>query len=422
LFEDVVNDNGFTQFKANTWYEGLEVRGNTSVNPFFYGTYLAETKPNEPVTRTKGQAFQADALGVVHQLTPAHFKKPHTIRLEWQPGRGGRLDWFVKSYKLNETASMEGDGNGEDWTRVFTIKDKSLEDVTGAQIPAEPSHLIMNTAVSSTWGFPTPPETCAKCYDCNDPRCACAFYPGFCKMLESRKTAMYIDHIRVYQSRDDSAHVGLPHTLGCDPPKYPTREWITGHEYRYMRNPPFVYSDLKPLRKVTNGGGSCKKHSDCGGDLRTANLTEAYVNSDSSSSTTSARRTDETEESSGHGKCSHKLGGGMFSLFKPVGLICSCNEGYTGPHCMSLDHIDESPSAYDVHHKRSPFLNIHQFEVPLFMMVTIVIMSTLLLAFLVKRALDKKKYREMKDFHSKAVLRDNQIRSNVSSISGTSIS
>ena len=77
LYESKLAPGGHTMLLANTWYENLEMHGNTSINPFFYGTYLAETKPKEPVTRTKNQAFQADAVGAAHQLTPSHFKKVH---------------------------------------------------------------------------------------------------------------------------------------------------------------------------------------------------------------------------------------------------------------------------------------------------------------------------------------------------------
>jgi hypothetical protein len=73
LRKSVLSTNGETAFSANTWYEDLEMHGNTSINPFFYGNYLGETKPKEPVSRTKKQAFQADAVGAAHQLTPAHF-------------------------------------------------------------------------------------------------------------------------------------------------------------------------------------------------------------------------------------------------------------------------------------------------------------------------------------------------------------
>lgn len=208
---------------------------NTSINPFFYGTYLAETKPNEPVTRTKQQAFQADAVGVAHQLTPKHFEKPHSFRLEWQPGRGGRLDWYLRDPNAKSAATNEGDGDGPKWTHVYSLKDQSLNDLMGSQIPIEPTSLIFNVAVSSTWGFPyDTPEWCPKCFDCDDPKCACSFYPGFCQMLRSGDTAMYIDHVRLYQSYDADAHVGANHTLGCDPPDYPTKEWIKGHSYRYV--------------------------------------------------------------------------------------------------------------------------------------------------------------------------------------------
>jgi hypothetical protein len=147
-----------------------------------------------------------------------------------------------------------------------------------------------------------------------------------------------------------------------------------------------------------------------------------YLNSGSSSSTTSARRTEETEESSDHGKCTNGLGRGMFSVFTPVGLVCSCNEGFTGPHCMSLDHVDESPSAYDANHKKSSFLAIHQFEVPLFMMATIVSMSTLLLAFLVKRTLEKGNTGKRKISTRNRSFATIKSGSNVSSIGASSIS
>eukprot|EP00957_Ditylum_brightwellii_P146894 11183054-Ditylum_brightwellii.AAC.1 len=100
----------------------------------------------------------------------------------------------------------------------------------GSQIPNEPSYLILNTGISSTWAFPYDvPEWCSKCYDCDDPNCACSFNPGFCKMMKSGNVAMKIDSIRVYQSKNDTAHPGNKHTVGCDLPEYPTREYIKGH-------------------------------------------------------------------------------------------------------------------------------------------------------------------------------------------------
>lgn len=262
--------SGYATSVAQVWYDNLTVAGNTSLNPFFYGTYLGETKKNEPVSRNKNQAFQADAVGAMKQLVPEHFKTPHTFRLEWQPGRGGRLDWFTKSYKtVDENGTVihvEGDGKGQDWEHSLHIPDSALEGIMGSKIPEEPSYIILNTAISSTWAFPySLPDWCPKCYDCDNPKCQCSFNPGFCAMMKTGKVAMKIDAVRVYQSKDDSAHPGGPHTVGCDPVEFPTREYIKGFEYRYMRNPPFVYEDKHPLREVKNGGGECEVDADCGG-------------------------------------------------------------------------------------------------------------------------------------------------------------
>lgn len=364
--------------------------GNTSVNPFFYGTYMAETKPEEPVSRTKKQAFQADAVGVAHQLTPSHFRHPHTFRLEWQPGPGGRVDWFVKGYRINETLAIVGDGKGQDWIHAYGLEDKVLSSLTGAQIPIEPSYLIMNTAISSTWGFPYDvPDWCTKCYDCDDPKCACSFYPGFCEMLRTKSVNMYIDSVRVYQSKDASAHVGAHHTLGCDPPDYPTKEWILGHAYRYVRNPPFSFRDRGlPLQRVSTGGGSCMSDSDCGGLVEDENLTAAYEELRKF-----GQRTKSLEIHKGRGRCVSSISNAIFSSLG--GKMCECHEGYTGPHCMSLQHIDDTPSAYKIRMSQSPFHRIENFEAPLFFLVSLSAMLSLLFAFGITKTLRDKRDRRL---------------------------
>jgi len=389
--KDTVNKHGLLQFRAQTWYDDLVLGGNTSINPFFYGTYLDETKPGEPVTRTKKQAFQADAVGVVHQLTPAHFNRTHTFRVEWQPGRGGRLDWFVKAHKLetkNGTSSIEGDGLGDDWVPAFSLKDESLENLMGSQIPIEPSYLIMNIAISSTWGFPYDvPSWCKRCYDCNDPKCACAFHPGFCNMLQHSDTAMYLDFVRVYQSDDQTAHVGGNHTLGCDPPEYPTKEWIEGHEYRYMRNPPFVYEDKKPLRKVQRGGGVCRHDSDCGGNITHVNLTAVYQST--------GRRMKE-EKQIGRGKCvQRQLFGILFST--EAENVCKCNQGFTGPYCMAQDHIDDTPKAKELNAPTSPFATISNLQVTPFMWAILITLFLVVSVSTILQVMSKRSIKKLEE-------------------------
>lgn len=367
LYESSVSENGHTQYMANTWYEHLELHGNTSLNPFFYGTYLGKTKPGEPVTRTKAQAFQADAVGVAHQLTPAHFKKLHTFRVEWQPGPGGRIDWYTKDHRINSTLSMEGDGLGQDWVHVYGIKDKSLKDLMGSQIPIEPSYLIFNTAVSSTWGFPFDvPESCEKCYDCDDPKCSCTFAPGFCKMLRETDVAMYIDSVRVYQSRDPSAHVGANHTVGCDPIEYPTKEWIKGHSYQYMRNAPFSFNDKgHPLKNVQTGGGKCSIDSDCGANILHVNLTEIYELEGSD-----RRYLEESNLQQGRGKCVplSEFRSPLYKASSGVHKVCKCNSDFTGPHCLAEVHVDNNPGAYKEKMSNSIFKSVPKLYISPFLL------------------------------------------------------
>lgn len=414
---------GFATSVAENWYDNLTVAGNTSLNPFFYGTYLGVTKKNEPVTRNKNQAFQADAVGAMKQIVPEHFKTPHTFRVEWQPGRGGRLDWFTKSHKrVDENGTIhhvEGDGKGQDWEHSLSIPDFALDAVMGSKIPEEPSYLIFNTAISSTWAFPYDiPDWCPKCYDCDDPKCACSFNPGFCNMMKTGKVALKIDSVRVYQSKDDGAHSGQPHRLGCDPPEFPTREYIKGFEYRYMRNPPFSYDDRTPLRKVKNGGGSCVVDEDCGGGgAEAAEVAEgwempgaseektggeegdvldlddekagggtvrenqsplAHVGKDKKKAATNSRirglegggekkslvKPPVSEEAVGDGggsakvltnpdrrpkgQCVKATSGAFSARPSPTGKQCQCNEGYTGPHCLSVAKRDDAPGAYEL--------------------------------------------------------------------------
>lgn len=379
---DTVTTSGFTEYTAQTWYEGLETHGNTTLNPFFYGTYLGVTKPEEPVHRNKNQVFQADAIGAMHQLTPSHFHTMHTFRLEWQPGPGGRLDWFTKDYRVNSTYSITGDGNGQDWVHAYSIKDASLN-LTGAQIPIEPSYLIMNTGISSTWGFPyNVPPGCAKCYDCENVTCACSFHPGFCNMMKQSRVSMYIDYVRVYQTTNHTAHVGHPHSVGCDPLDYPTREYIKGNEYRYMRSPPFVYDDTGPLRKqIKKGGGTCTNNIECGGI-------------DTKSKTTKANS---------KGQCIQaEYSQGFLNGVLKEGR-CQCYDGYTGPYCLTVDKYDDELGAMELRSKTELFRNLPSPALPLELVISVscLMIGTFVFAFMrvirSQRELKMMQYRKIPD-------------------------
>jgi len=120
----------------------------------------------------------------------------------------------------------------------------------GSVIPNEPSYVILNTAISTSWGFPNPPWGCTL-YDCKDPDGQCGFNPGFCKSLPAH---FKIDFVRVYQNKQDSRQ-----TIGCNPQDYPTRKYIIAHEYKYKK-----LTDYHALKSIREGGGSCEKDLQCG--------------------------------------------------------------------------------------------------------------------------------------------------------------
>eukprot|EP01084_Bolivina_argentea_P232183 391380_1 len=249
------------------WYKGVEYGENTSINPHFYGMLIGKTSPEEPVYRTEKQSYKADGISALASIDDTHFEDFHLYSLEWQPGPDGYISWY------------------RDGELMQKINAESLN-ITGAQIPEEPSYIILNTAVSNAWGFPqTCPEGCTcSCYDCNDLECACSFYDGFCDMLP---VSMQVDYVRVYQDEDDERH-----ELGCDTRSHPTKRWIKAHEGRYISE-----GNKYSLLPIIAGGSSCSVDADCG-----------------------------------YGHCSSSWAGFVLS--------CVCKKGYTGPNCLVPDYQD----------------------------------------------------------------------------------
>ncbi len=165
------------------------------------------------------------------QLNESHFTGMHTFRLEWQPGEDGYLRWY-----MDDDFQFGIDGAG--------LKKQQT------QIPNEPSYVILNTAISTSWGFPNPPPGCTE-YDCKDPAKQCGMNPGWCKTLPAE---FKIDYVRVYQNSADSKQ-----TIGCNPREYPTKRYIKAHEYRYKG-----LTEKHALVDVVTGGGECVTDDDCG--------------------------------------------------------------------------------------------------------------------------------------------------------------
>ena len=206
------------------------------------------------VGRSTKESYQCDAISALMQLDKSHFSRMHTFRLEWQPGENGYIHWY-----------------GDEKFR-FGIEQAGL-DKFRTKIPTEPSYVILNTAISTSWGFPPTPVGCTSEYDCKTYEGKCGFNEGFCETLPAE---FKIDHVRVYQNKlDPNMYVG------CNPKSHPTRRYIAAHAEKYT-----LSTDRLPLRPVVSGGGKCTSNKDCG-----------------------------------EGSC------GVFSH-------CKCKPDWTGPHCL----------------------------------------------------------------------------------------
>ena len=212
-----------------------------------WSLFTSATNPGDPDFRTKSQSYQADAISCIAQLNDSYWQDFHTWRLEWQPPNetdttGGYVKWYI-------------DGDFK-----FEVSQSNLDSVgLDSKIPMEPSSIVINTAISNSWGFPPAPPGCTS-YNCDTEEGQCGFFPGFCSILPAD---FLIDYVHVYQDPDDSLQ-----TIGCNPPGFPTKRYIKGNEAAYLRSIG-NYIDKHPLKPVVTGGSKCSKDTealDCGGE------------------------------------------------------------------------------------------------------------------------------------------------------------
>mmetsp|Transcript_5236 Transcript_5236/g.7239 ORF Transcript_5236/g.7239 Transcript_5236/m.7239 type:complete len:562 (+) Transcript_5236:68-1753(+) len=210
------------------WYGpgGFLYGENSTLNIFFYGETLISRKSSD-------QNYLADALSANTNIGETHFHKQHTYRLEWIPGRGGYLRWYLDNYL------------------VYGINQNAL--VNGGIIPEEPSYLIFNTAISSMWGFPAPcPDTCGcDCWDCKDADCLCAIPKNMCQNLPAH---FLIDYVRVYQAPDDEKQ-----WVGCNSEDFPMMRYVEHNRHLFTEK-----GSHQPLLPIAKGGAKCDGDYDCG--------------------------------------------------------------------------------------------------------------------------------------------------------------
>eukprot|EP01033_Poteriospumella_lacustris_P011405 gene11405-8116_t len=239
---------------ASQWYGHDVAYGpDADLNIFFYGQFLRG--------ETASTSYVTDALSANRNLYATHYERTHVYRLEWQladddDGDGDGADSDSDSDGPRRRPRRREDSLSwyVDDELVYHVSGAALNE-TQATLPHEPMYLILNTAISATWGFPTPcpaDQGCpCNCYDCRDPACACALPPNMCSLFPA---AFLVDYVRVYQNpRDARQH------LGCSPPRHPTRRYIDAKRGAYQHA-----GDSQPLLPIQRGGGACDSDADCG--------------------------------------------------------------------------------------------------------------------------------------------------------------
>mmetsp|Transcript_16331 Transcript_16331/g.35295 ORF Transcript_16331/g.35295 Transcript_16331/m.35295 type:complete len:695 (+) Transcript_16331:213-2297(+) len=272
------------------WYNNLTGGMNTSLNIAFYGTYNHFRDDTDP----ESQDYWSDAISYNRQLNESHFGKFHKYRLEWElPDKKGNeannytetfgyIRWF-----LDDEFLMEVKGEGLNASG------------TGAEISSEPMYMLLNTAISSQWGFPSQcPAMCpCKTYNCRGGfQETCGFPDEFCGDILYKPAEYKVNYVRVYQDKNDPKQ-----KVGCSTKERPTRKFIEAHEKKYMQD-----GDVHPLKPIQHGGGTCSL---------TAPTKEPLPKF-----------------------CGGKARGVCQSKTKPS--TCECLENWTGPHCMN-------PTGYD---------------------------------------------------------------------------
>lgn len=206
-------NNGDWPNAQSKWYDGLTNGTNTSMNILFYGDY------NHVRGDKSKMDYWSDAVSFNHQLNEKHFNQKFRYRVEWElpnAKHDGYMRWFI-----NDKFVLDIDGSG--------IVDAGF----GASVSTEPMYILLNTAVSTQWGFPPTPSWCpGKNYDCNSIKYTdtCGFHPKFCNMTTNKSDPpeYKVNWVRVWQNPQDDAQ-----KVGCSTPERPTKKFIEANQGLY---------------------------------------------------------------------------------------------------------------------------------------------------------------------------------------------
>ncbi|CAH0476010.1 unnamed protein product [Peronospora belbahrii] len=200
--------------------------------------------PNTPKSNAMSSFnYQMDAISSNWPTHVGIYTDYLIYEVEWVTGKNGYVRWNLQGSPL------------------FEVPAKSILDIpqsvnkTNPQkiMVEEPLYIIMNVALSRTWGAapPNPGKPCRGNGSDEEVNRICDAFPMYLK----------VDYMRLYQDRGDDLDDDNYMQIGCDPASHPTKEWIEGHIDEYEDN------DNKVVE--VSGKAFCETSDDCtiGGTL-----------------------------------------------------------------------------------------------------------------------------------------------------------
>uniref|UniRef100_K3X0H8 GH16 domain-containing protein n=1 Tax=Globisporangium ultimum (strain ATCC 200006 / CBS 805.95 / DAOM BR144) TaxID=431595 RepID=K3X0H8_GLOUD len=221
-----INTNG-TCFPTLNGYTGAYLcsPGNTDE--------LCEKSDAPKNDNMKVFAYQMDAISSNWPIHVAAYTSYLTYQLEWVMGDTGYVRWMLAGQPLFEIPA----------SAIVDPPQNAAKSNPKKLMLEEPMYLILNVALSSTWGT-TPPNPGKECR--GDGTDAVAN-----KICDSFPMYMKIDYIRVYQDTSKNSIMAV----GCDPKTHPTKQWIQDHIEEYQ--------DYDNLVVDVSGKAFCRDNDDC---------------------------------------------------------------------------------------------------------------------------------------------------------------
>lgn len=227
----------------------------------YMGSYLCS--PDNPATACGGSGnttvkypfdYQMDAISSNWPIHVAAYLDYVTYQLEWVTGPTGYVRWMLDGHPIFEIPASAMVNPPQDSNNSNPIK----------VMIEEPMYLIINVALSSTWGA-TPPNSPRACRN-NTATTDATTAAKNIRICDSFPMYLKVDYVRVYQDLSSSSNM----SVGCDPASHPTSQWIIDHIDDYQD------TDNQVVDVV--GGAFCASNADCTTGLQKSVITGRCVN------------------------------------------------------------------------------------------------------------------------------------------------